>query len=288
VTAKGEPRAKVALERLETLWLNTGTLCNLACASCYIESSPVNDALVYLSLAEAERYLDEATALGTREVGFTGGEPFMNPEIVPMIRAALGRGFEALVLTNAMRPMRRLEAALLAIPPTQRERLTFRVSLDHYSPAVHDAERGRGSWEKALSGLAWLAANGFPVAVAGRRLEDEAEARLRYERLFEALGIAPRHLVLFPAMDASADVPEIGEACWEIVGVSPSAPMCASSRMVVKAKGAERPHVVACTLLPYDPRFALGESLAGAAVPVPLNHPHCARFCVLGGASCSG
>jgi hypothetical protein len=58
--------------------------------------------------------------------------------------------------------------------------------------------------------------------------------------------------------------------------------------MVVKAKGAERPHVVACTLLPFDPRFALGETLAGAAGALPLNHPHCARFCVLGGASCTG
>ncbi len=38
VTAKGEARAHVALERLDTLWLNTGTLCNLACKSCYIES----------------------------------------------------------------------------------------------------------------------------------------------------------------------------------------------------------------------------------------------------------
>lgn len=288
VTAKGEPRAQVAPERLETLWLNTGTLCNLACSSCYIESSPTNDALAYLSLAEAETFLDEALALGTREIGFTGGEPFMNPDIVPMLRAALDRGFELLVLTNAMRPMRRFEAALLAIPPAERERITFRVSLDHYAAAVHEAERGPGTWGKAISGLLWLAANGFPVAVAGRRIEGEVEARSAYEALFDALGIAPRHLVLFPAMDASADVSEISESCWDILGVSPSSPMCATSRMVVKARGAARPHVVACTLLPYDPRFALGFSLAAAAVPVPLNHPHCARFCVLGGASCSG
>ena len=31
-TAKGERRARVPLVALETLWLNTGTLCNLACA----------------------------------------------------------------------------------------------------------------------------------------------------------------------------------------------------------------------------------------------------------------
>jgi hypothetical protein len=212
----------------------------------------------------------------------------MNRDILAMIAAALGRGFEVLVLTNAMRPMRRFEADLLALP---RNRLTFRVSLDHHGPAVHEAERGAGTWRKAIDGLAWLAANGFRTAVAGRQLpgEDRSAAEAGYARLFAALGVAPAGgLVLFPAMDAAADVPEISEACWDIVGVSPSSPMCASSRMVVKAKGAARPHVVACTLLPYDPQFALGATLEESAREVPLNHPHCARFCVLGGASCSG
>ena len=285
ITAKGEARAHVSMERLDTLWINTGTLCNLACTSCYIESSPTNDALVYLTLGEVEDYLDQAAALGTREIGFTGGEPFMNRDMVPMLHAALARGFEVLVLTNAMRPMRRFESQLAALP---RERLTFRVSLDHYTQALHEAERARGSWAKALDGLKWLHDNGFRVAVAGRRVESESEAKLGYSSLFEGLGVRVDRLVLFPSMDAAADVPEITDACWGILDVSPAAMMCASSRMVVKRKGRERPHVVACTLLPYDERFALGETLAGAREPVSLNHPHCARFCVLGGASCSG
>ena len=287
VTARGEPRARVALARLDTVWINTGTLCNLACRSCYIESSPVNDALVYPTLAEIEPYLDEAAALGVREIGFTGGEPFMNRDCAAMIAAALARGFEVLVLTNAMRPMRRFEAALTALP---RARLTVRVSLDHHRRDVHEAERGAGSWDKALDGLRWLEANGFRTAVAGRQLPGEGadDARSGYAGLFDREGVrAEAGLVLFPAMDSSADVPEISEACWDILHVAPSTMMCASSRMVVKARGAERPHVVACTLLPYDPQFALGESLAEADGDVALNHPHCARFCVLGGASCS-
>src|SRR5258707_15661446 len=75
VTAKGEPRATVALERLETLWFNTGTLCNIECGHCYIESGPKNDRLAYISATEMETYLDEIAALGwkTREIGFTGG-----------------------------------------------------------------------------------------------------------------------------------------------------------------------------------------------------------------------
>src|SRR5215475_13164474 len=105
-TAKGDRRARVALGVLETLWFNTGTLCNLTCTNCYIDSSPTNDALVYLSAGEVAEYLDEIGALGwpVREIGFTGGEPFMNPGIVAMLEDALSRGFDVLVLTNAMKP----------------------------------------------------------------------------------------------------------------------------------------------------------------------------------------
>jgi hypothetical protein len=288
VTAKGEARASVTLGRLDTLWINTGTLCNLACASCYIESSPTNDALVYVTLAEVEAFLDEAQALGTREIGFTGGEPFMNRDAPAMIAAALARGFEVLVLTNAMRPMRRFEAQLA---PLAGPALTMRVSLDHHTQGVHEAERGAGAWAKALDGLHWLAANGFRIAIAGRQLPGEsmAEAQAGYQRLFSELGLPVEGgLVLFPPMDAAADVPEISEACWGIVGVSPGAMMCASSRMVVKRRGEARARVVACTLLPYDDQFSLGATLAEARPKVMLNHPHCAAFCVLGGASCSG
>ena len=288
LTAKGEARASVTLGRLDTLWINTGTLCNLACASCYIESSPRNDALVYITLPEAEAFLDEALAMGTREIGFTGGEPFMNRDMPAMIAAALRRGFEVLVLTNAMRPMRRFEAQLV---PLASPKLTMRVSLDHYTMAVHEAERGAGAWVKALDGLKWLAANGFRIAVAGRQLPGEtlAEAEAGYLRLFAELGLdVAGGLVLFPPMDAAADVPEITEACWGILGLSPAAMMCASSRMVVKRRGEERARVVACTLLPYDDQFSLGATLAEAEPRVMLNHPHCAKFCVLGGASCSG
>lgn len=296
VTAKGEPRASVALTTLQTLWFNTGTLCNLACLSCYIESSPRNDALVYLSLAEVSAYLDEIALLGlpTREIGLTGGEPFMNPDIIDILGLCLSRGFETLVLTNAMRPMRRHEAALLDLKARYGSQLTLRVSLDHYTRAVHEAERGANSWDKALAGLQWLARNGFRIAIAGRHLahESDAQARAGFGALFEHLGLAidtgdPQQFVMFPEMDAAADIAEISTGCWEILGKSPDAMMCATSRMVVKHKGAEAPTVAACTLLPYDSGFDMGATLAEASRPVSLNHPHCARFCVLGGASCS-
>ena len=297
VTAKGEPRAVVPMTGLTTLWFNTGTLCNLACATCYIESSPTNDALSYISAAELGAYLDEIRrdGLPVREIGLTGGEPFMNREIMPILADCLLAGFDMLVLTNAMRPMRRWEAGLLELRATYGDRLTLRVSLDHHSRAVHEAERGEGTWDKATEGVRWLAEHGFRIAVAGRQLGGESlpQARAGYASMLAGLGVDldvadPERLVLFPEMDAGADTPEISEGCWSILNKSPASIMCASSRMVVKRRGEARPSVAACTLLPYDPGFDMGATLAEASRPVRLNHPHCARFCVLGGASCSG
>ena len=295
-TAKGEARARVALSALDTLWINTGTLCNIACAGCYIESGPRNDRLAYIAAAEVRAFLDEIAerGLNTHEIGFTGGEPFLNPEFPEMLDEALARSFRVLVLTNAMRPMMRRADRLATIDRAARARLTFRVSLDHYTAEGHEALRVPRSWAPAIAGLRWLAREGFGVHVAARTCwpEDEQGLRRGFARLFQDLAIPidaenPATLVLFPEMDANLDVPEITETCWDILGKSPEDVMCARSRMIVKRKGEDRPTVVACTLLPYDERFELGRTLAEAAGPVALNHPHCARFCVLGGASCS-
>jgi len=296
LTAKREPRATVALRGLETLWFNTGTLCNLTCRNCYIESSPRNDLLAYLTPADVERYLDEIAqdCLPTKLIGFTGGEPFMNPDIIAMLRLVLARGLDALVLTNAMKPLRKLRAEMLALRAEYGDRLTIRVSLDHYDPAVHEQKRGRRSWAPALDGLVWLANNRFRLDVAGRCFTGETEESLRagFAALFAAHDIPvdaydPVRLMLFPEMEPERDVPEITTACWEILHKSPDDVMCAGARMVVKRRHAAAPVVLACTLLAYDPRFEMGTTLAEASGSVSLNHPFCASFCVLGGASCS-
>lgn len=296
-TAKGEQRAVVALSRLRTLWFNTGSLCNITCRNCYMESSPKNDRLAYVSAEEVAGYLDEAAALDTalEEVGFTGGEPFMNKQLPAMLDDVLERGLMALVLTNAMKPMWQKRAALRDLKARHGDALTLRVSIDHHTAEKHEAERGEGTWAPMLKGLKWLAEEGFRVTVAGRTVWGETEdtARDGYRALFAEHAIPvdvndPATLVLFPEMDGVPDVPEITVQCWDILGVAPESMMCATARMVVKHKGAVGPTVVPCTLLPYDPAFDMGARLADSARAVKLNHPHCAKFCVLGGASCSG
>lgn len=298
VTASGAPRARVALRDPETLWFNTGTLCNITCENCYIESSPTNDRLAYITRAEVADFLAQIADRGwpVREIGFTGGEPFLNPDMIGMAEDALAAGFRVLILTNAMLPMMRpaMQDGIRRLNDRWPGQMVLRVSLDHHRALRHDELRGMGSFRAALKGMRWLRDAGVPMAVAGRTIwgETEGTARDGFAALFAREGFAidpqdPGALVLFPEMDETADVPEISEACWDILGKSPDSVMCASSRMVIRRKGADRPAVVSCTLLPFDPQFELGATLAEAEGEVALNHPHCARFCVLGGASCS-
>lgn len=296
ITADGSPRAVVALTHLKTLWFNTGTLCNLTCENCYIESSPSNDRLVYLSEGEVRQYLQEIKRenLRVEEIGFTGGEPFMNPEIIGMVEACLEMDFSVLILTNAMKPLHHKQQDLIRLRDIYGDRLGLRVSIDHYSSDRHEQLRGPGSWRPMLDGLRWLSENELNIAAAGRSCwtEDDQTERRAYKKLFasEAIQIDahdPVALVLFPEMDERLDVPEITTSCWDILGVAPDSMMCATSRMVVKRKDADHPVVVPCTLIPYDPQFEMGQALTEAASSVKLNHPHCARFCVLGGGSCS-
>lgn len=296
ITAKGKERASIYMSGLKTLWFNTGTLCNLACANCYIESTPKNDRLVYLTYAEALEYLNEIARdnLPTEEIAITGGEPFMNPDIIPIMEESLKRGFKLLVLTNAMRPMMKKEADLLRLKNEYVDQMTLRISVDHFKRELHEEERGERSWKPMMLGLKWLSDHGFIIDIAGRTRwgEDEAELRSGFDGFFKEHNINidahdQKQLMLFPEMDEDAPVPEITTACWGILDVDPESMMCASSRMVVKRKEDGKPSVMACTLLAYDQQFNMGQTLKEASQDVHLNHPHCAKFCVLGGGACT-
>ena len=293
ITADGNKRAFIEAKKINTLWFNTGTLCNIECKNCYIESSPKNDRLVYLAFDEVKLFIDEAidNNLKTKEIGFTGGEPFMNKDILKMVDYALEKKFKVLILSNAMKPMLNKKEELLKL---RQPNLTIRVSIDHYNKTKHEEVRGKGTYEVMMKGLNWLSKNNFNFALATRLLWDESENNLRqnfqefintYQLNLDAY--SNEQLVTFAEMDEKIDTPEITTDCWGILNKDPNDIMCSWSRMVVKKKGSKKPSVIACTLLPYDEEFDLGESLTNSLQKIYLNHKHCSKFCVLGGSSCS-
>ena len=293
ITADGNKRAFIEAKKINTLWFNTGTLCNIECKNCYIESSPKNDRLVYLTFDEVKLFIDEAidNNLKTKEIGFTGGEPFMNKDILKMVDYAFEKKFKVLILSNAMKPMLNKKEELLKL---RHPNLTIRVSIDHYNKTKHEEVRGKGTYEVMMKGLNWLSQNNFNFALATRLLWDESENNLRqnfqefintYQLNLDAF--SNEQLVTFAEMDEKIDTPEITTDCWGILNKDPNDIMCSWSRMVVKKKGSKKPSVIACTLLPYDEEFDLGESLTNSLQKIYLNHKHCSKFCVLGGSSCS-
>ena len=293
LTADGSKRAFIEAKKIKTLWFNTGTLCNIECKNCYIESSPKNDRLVYITFEEVKSFIDEAmdNNLGTNEIAFTGGEPFMNKDILKMIDYSLSKNFKVLVLSNAMKPMLNRKEDLLKI---NHQDLTIRVSIDHYQKEKHEEIRGKNTFNVMMEGLKWLNQNNFNYALATRLLWGEQEDQLRdnfnlfidkYNLKLDAK--SKEQLVTFAEMDEKVDTPEITTACWNLLGKNPDDIMCSSSRMVVKKKTSPKPSVIACTLLPYDDEFDLGQNLTNSLKKIYLNHKHCSKFCVLGGSSCS-
>ena len=293
VTADGSNRAFIEARNIKTLWFNTGTLCNIECKNCYIESSPKNDSLAYLTFEEVKSFIDEAVDknLGTNEIGFTGGEPFMNKDIMKMIDYSLNKNFKVLVLSNAMKPMLNRTKELIKL---NHSNLTIRVSIDHYEKEKHEEIRGKNTYDVMLQGLKWLNENNFNYTLATRLLWDEKEEDLRknFGAFIKNNNLrldtnSPKQLVTFAEMDEKIDTPEITTSCWDILKKDPNDVMCSWSRMVVRKKNSKSPSVIACTLLPYVDEFDLGETLTNSLQKIYLNHKHCSKFCVLGGSSCS-
>jgi MoaA/NifB/PqqE/SkfB family radical SAM enzyme len=189
ITAKGETRASVELTKLKTLWFNTGTLCNLSCENCYIESSPKNDRLSYLSVNDVKPFMDEIKSdyQDVELIGLTGGEPFLNPNIINILDEIMSHGHSVLVLTNAYRVMNKHLNNLIELNKKYPDQLFLRVSLDHYTQAVHEKERGPRTFDGTLHMMKELYDLGFKLSIAGRSITTESidEAINGYQKLLE-------------------------------------------------------------------------------------------------------
>src|SRR5881275_1994849 len=127
------PAPVVPLSHLDDLWFQVaGTLCNLSCAHCFISCSPHNRSFGFLDLATVRRALDESVGLGVKEYYFTGGEPFLNPDMTAILELTLEYG-PATVLTNGTVLRDEWLRRLVAAEAASRYSLEFRVSIDGFT-----------------------------------------------------------------------------------------------------------------------------------------------------------
>jgi molybdenum cofactor biosynthesis enzyme MoaA len=287
MNAPGGPN--VSLRSLDTLWFQVGgTVCNLACTHCFVSCSPTNHTHEFLTLAQVRGYLDEAARLGVREYYFTGGEPFLNPEMEAILEAALAQG-PANVLTNGLLLDPERCARLKALADGSDYSLDLRVSLDGYDAASNDPIRGAGTFERILAGVRNLHAAGLNPVITVTEVCREASTDAGKERFFallRAMGIQRPRLKILPVFQIGAeaerggayeawqrlregDVPEEG---WDHL-------QCSSCRMVTDQG------VWVCPILVNEPAAKMGETLADTLGAFPLEHQAC-WTCHVYGVSC--
>lgn len=286
-TSKGDSRGYIEFDKLKELWFNTGTICNLSCFDCFEGSGPGVHRLQMITFNDAKPLIDEAVELGVKQFSFTGGEPFIIPEMVKILDYALTFA-TCLVLTNGTKPVRKRFEQLKPLLQKNNE-LSFRISLDYPDAERHDAIRGKGMFDLAIQSLYDLHSFGFPVSVARRRTDNEITflADLDYTKMLVSHGLPSETLIIsFPDLERKG-APEITTTCMTKYHTEHTRSnfMCAFSRMVVKKDGKMR--VYACTLVDDDPKYDFGSTIRESMkVKTMLQHKRC-YTCFGGGMSCS-
>ncbi len=280
---------RVQLASLDTLWFQVaGTLCNLACTHCFVSCSPTNRTHEMLPLDQVRAHLDDAERLGVREYYFTGGEPFLNPELEAILEETLRRG-PATVLTNGLLLDPARCGRLAALAAASRYSLDLRVSLDGYDAAANDPIRGEGTFDRILAAVRNVHAAGLnPVITVTEVDESNASAagRRRFFALLAALGIDRPRLKVLPLFRIGAEA-ERGRAyaSWErLTGAETDAGdfshlQCSSCRMVTDQG------IWVCPILVNEPAAKMGERLADTLAPFALAHSACFT-CHLYGVTC--
>jgi len=280
---------RVALSSLDTLWFQVGgTVCNLACTHCFISCSPTNHTHEMMRLDAVRRALDEATALGVREYYFTGGEPFLNPDMEAILEATLKVG-PANVLTNGLLLDPARCARLKAMEEASDYSLDLRVSLDGYDAASNDPIRGAGTFERILDGVRNLVAAGLNPVITVTEVCREAgtdAGKARFFELLRELGIARPRLKILPVFQIGAEAERGGAyESWQLLRDGDGAAggwdhlQCSACRMVTDQG------VWVCPILVNEPSAKMGERLADSLGAFPLEHPAC-WTCHAYGVSC--
>ncbi len=280
----------VPLRSLDELWFQVaGTRCNLECIHCFISCSPHNDKFGFLSLDDVRRRLEESVAFGVREYYFTGGEPFLNPDMVPILELALTYG-PATVLTNATVLKSDWIARLRAAEDESLYCLEFRVSIDGPTPELNDPIRGERSFERSMRGVELLVEHGFLPIITMTRVWDEADDQRVLGQFRETLrkhGCTRPRLKILPRLQIGAEAQRT-EGYGRFDRITPEMMsdfddrqlICTHSR-VITDRG-----IAVCPILLDEPAALLGDALAESARDFPLAFGACFT-CYQYGAICT-
>jgi MoaA/NifB/PqqE/SkfB family radical SAM enzyme len=277
---------ELAFAALDTLWLQvTGTLCNIACLHCFITCGPKNHRHEMMTVEQVRAALIKAKQLGVREYYFTGGEPFLHPDIQELITKVLRQG-PLTILTNGILIEDEMAAWLGETFHRSCYSLDLRVSIDGYTEKDNDAVRGQGTFKRIIAGIERLAAHGINPVITITEVRPEMgqpHERLAFMQFVRSLGLdKPRLKFLVPFLIGREERRTRGYHDDELLHEGDLMPgeaeklQCSSCRMVTDDG------VYPCPLLINVPGAKMGDTLADGLKPVQLGWQPCYTCHVFG------
>jgi radical SAM/Cys-rich protein len=144
---------------IDTLQVNIGRHCNLACVHCHLECSPGRTEMMSWAIMENILALSEKNTFHL--VDITGGSPELHPDIIRFITALRGREQAVQIRTNLTAL---LESPANEIIPFLREKEVGLVgSLPCYVEENVDTQRGHGAYQKSITALRFLNGAGYGI-----------------------------------------------------------------------------------------------------------------------------
>jgi mycofactocin radical SAM maturase len=132
--------------------------CNLRCVHCLSASSMASDS--ELNFTECKSIVDQLADLKVFEINFGGGEPLLKDFFLPLLDYIHKKGIVTCISTNGT------VLTDEAIDCFDNNPLVYvQVSLDGATPQVNDAIRGRGTFDRIISGIERLAGKNIPLSI---------------------------------------------------------------------------------------------------------------------------
>ena len=279
----------IPLTDIDELWFQVvGTLCNLKCTHCFISCSPTNDTHGMIPKERVFEMLEKAKEKGVKEYYFTGGEPFLHPDLFELIESTLRQG-PLTILTNGILISENKAKRLAEIARNSEYSLDLRISLDGMTAEENDEIRGKGTFNKIISSVDRLYKNGITPIITVTELRDgmgSADGRRKFLDLLRTFGIKqPRMKFLTPFKIGNEAERTSGyeknEYVYEghLIEGEEEMFQCSNSRMVTDDG------IYPCPILINHPDAKMGNTLDETENPTELKWSAC-YTCHVSGVSC--
>ncbi len=154
--AEGEP---LTGKSIDTVQVNIGLRCNLACHHCHVESSPARKE--EMTWETMELVLDAAQSCGAGTIDITGGAPEMHPHFRRLVAAARALGKHVMVRTNLTIMS---EEGYEDLPQFfELHKVHLIASLPCYLENNVDKQRGRGVYKESTEVIQRLNQIGYGI-----------------------------------------------------------------------------------------------------------------------------